>query len=138
MNIPEHMVEQCAGLRMAADLTRDYEAYEVYEDMENLFAQMAETLENEPDTIVRPFVEGMGRALNTAAHVAQTLRPPAMLEWLGSRNRKGETAGETCVYGDLHRLYDYLNDLYERKAPLMGEHAERALTTVAGELEGAL
>lgn len=136
MSAADRMTAHCASMRMVADLTRDYEAYEVFEDMQNLFGHVAEALENEPNSTIRPFMEGMARALATASHVAGSLNVPAMLDRLGSRDTKGETPGETCVYGDLLRLYTYLNDLYERKAPWMGEQAGRALGAVSQELAG--
>lgn len=138
MSVADRMAEYCASLRMAADLTRNYEAFEVFEDMQNLFGHMAEALENEPDSTIRPFMEGMARALATASHVAGSLNVPAMLGWLGSRDTKGETPGETCVYGDLLRLYTYLNDLYGHKALWMGGQTGRALGAASRELAGML
>lgn len=138
MSVADRMTELCVSLRMAADLTGNYEAYEVFEDMQNLFEHVSEALENEPVSTVRPFMEGMARALATAAHVAGTLNVPAMLDWLDSRDTKGETPGETRVYGDLLRLYSYLNDLYEHKALRMGRQAGRALGAVSRELAGLL
>lgn len=72
MSVADRMTAHCASMRMAADLTCDYEAYEMSEDMQNLFGHVAEALENEPDSTVRPFMEGMARALATASHVAGT------------------------------------------------------------------
>lgn len=138
MSVADRMTAHCASMRMAADLTCDYEAYEMSEDMQNLFGHVAEALENELDSTVRPFMEGMARALATASHVAGTLNVPAMLDWLDSRDAKGETPGETCVYGDLIRLYSYLNDLYEHKAPRMGRQAGLALGEISEELAGML
>ena len=66
MSMADRMTAHCASMRMVADLTRDYEAYEVFEDMRNLFGHAAEALENEPDSTVRPFMEGMARALARA------------------------------------------------------------------------
>ena len=103
-----------------------------------LFGHVAEALENEPDSTIRPFMEGMARALATASHVAASLNVPAMLDWLDSRDTKGETPGETCVYGDLIRLYTYLSDLCGHKASRMGGQAGRALGAVSDELAGML
>lgn len=138
MSMADRMTAYCASMCMVADLTRDYEAYEVFEDMRNLFGHVAEALENEPDSTVRPFMEGMARALATASHVAGSLNVPAMLDWLGSRDTKGETSGEICVYDDLIRLYTYLNDLYGHKAPWMGGQAGRALGAASRGLAGML
>lgn len=138
MSVADRMTEYCASLRMAADLTRNYEAFEVFEDMRNLFGHVAEALENESDSTIRPFMEGMARALATASHVAASLNVPAMLDWLDSRGTKGETPGETCVYGDLIRLYTYLSDLCGHKASRMGGQAGRALGAVSDGLAGML
>lgn len=138
MSMADRMTAHCASMRMVADLTRDYKAYEVFEDMRNLFGHAAEALESEPDSTVRPFMEDMARALATVSHAAGSLNVPAMLGWLGPRDTKGETPGEACVYGDLLRLYTYLNDLYGHKAPWMGGQAGHALGAASQEPAGML
>lgn len=56
MNAAERMTVLCADGRKRAGERGDSESWEVWEDLEDLFGQVAEALENEPETTVRPFV----------------------------------------------------------------------------------
>lgn len=71
MNAAERMTVLCADGRKRAGERGDSESWEVWEDLEDLFGQVAEALENEPEATVRPFMSGMARALAaTAAHAS--------------------------------------------------------------------
>lgn len=133
MNIPEHMTAYCAGGRKRAGELGDTGAFEVWEDLERLFRRTAEALENEPAATVRPFLAGMSRALDTAAVWARVSGPAAMADRLAGRARDGETPGETCVYGDLLRLYVCLDRLYGAVGGPDGDMAG-GLSDAAGEL----
>lgn len=119
MNAAERMTVLCADGRKRAGERGDSESWEVWEDLEDLFGQVAKVLENEPEATVRPFVSGMARALAaTAAHASRWHHAPAvMADWLAGRDRTGETPGETCAYGDLMRFYGYLDAPYVRCGP---------------------
>lgn len=80
MNAAERMTVLCADGRKRAGKRGDSESWEVWEDLEDLFGQVAEALENEPETTVRPFVSGMARALAaTAAHASRWHHAPAVM-----------------------------------------------------------
>lgn len=136
MNAAERMTVLCADGRKRAGERGDSESWEVWEDLEDLFGQVAEALENEPETTVRPFVSGMARALTaTAAHASRWHHAPAvMADWLAERDRTGETPGETCAYGDLMRFYGYLDALYGSGNYMLNIRTVRALSVAAGEL----
>ena len=84
MNAAERMTVLCADGRKRAGERGDSESWEVWEDLEDLFGQVARVLENEPEATVRPFVSGMARALAaTAAHASGWHHAPAvMADWL--------------------------------------------------------
>lgn len=136
MNAAERMLVVCAYRRGQVGERGDMESYEVWEDLEALFARAAEALENEPETTVRPFVAGMSAALTrTAAHAARWYHAPAvMAEWLAGRDTAGEAPGETCVYGDLMRFYGYLDALYGGGDAVLNRRTADALAVAAGEL----
>lgn len=67
MNAAERMTVLCADRRKQAGERGDSESWEVWEDLEDLFGQVARVLENEPEATVRPFMSGMARALAVAA-----------------------------------------------------------------------
>lgn len=135
MNAAERMMAICANERKRAGERGDSESWEVWEDLENLFGQVAEALENEPEATVRPFVSGMAHALTaTAAYASRWHHAPAvMADWLAERDRTGETPGETCAYGDLMRFYGYLNALYGGGDYMLNVRTARALSVAAGE-----
>lgn len=143
MNAAERMTVLCADGRKRAGERGDSESWEVWEDLEDLFGQVARVLENEPEATVRPFVSGMAHALAaTAAHASRWHHAPAvMADWLAGRDRTGETPGETCAYGDLMRFYGYLDALYGYLDALYGSgnymlniRTARALSVAAREL----
>lgn len=136
MNAAERMTVLCADGRKRAGERGDSESWEVWEDLEDLFGQVARVLENEPEATVRPFVSGMARALAaTAAHASRWHHAPAvMADWLAERDRTGETPGETCAYGDLMRFYGYLDALYGSGNYMLNIRTARALSVAAGEL----
>ena len=79
MNAAERMTVLCADGRKRAGERGDSESWEVWEDLEDLFGQVARVLENEPEATVRPFVSGMARALAaTAAHASRWHHAPAV------------------------------------------------------------
>lgn len=136
MNAAERMTVLCADGRKRAGERGDSESWEVWEDLEDLFGQVARVLENEPEATVRPFVSGMARALAaTAAHASRWHHAPAvMADWLAGRDRTGETPGETCAYGDLMRFYGYLDALYGSGNDMLNIRSAHALSVAAGEL----
>ena len=67
MNAAERMTVLCADGRKRAGGRGDSESWEVWEDLEDLFGQVARVLENELEATVRPFMSGMARALSVAA-----------------------------------------------------------------------
>lgn len=136
MNAAERMTVLCADKRKRAGERGDSESWEVWEDLEDLFGQVAEALENEPEATVRPFVSGMARALTaTAAHASGEHHAPAiMADWLAGRDRAGETPGETCAYGNLMRFYGYLDALYGSGNYMLNIRTARALSVAAREL----
>lgn len=125
MNAAERMTVLCADRRKRAGERGDSESWEVWEDLEDLFRQVARVLENEPEATVRPFMSGMARALAaTAAYASRWHHTPAvMADWIARRDRTSETPGETCAYGDLMvlRLPRRALRQWERHA----EHPER-------------
>lgn len=129
MNAAERMTVLCADGRKRAGERGDSESWEVWEDLEDLFGQVARVLENEPEATVRPFVSGMARALAaTAAHASGWHHAPAvMADWLAGRNRTDETPGETCAYG-------YLDALYGSGNYMLNIRTARALSVAAREL----
>lgn len=129
MNAAERMTVLCADGRKRAGERGDSESWEVWEDLEDLFGQVARVLENEPEATVRPFMSGMARALAaTAAHASKWHHAPAvMADWLAGRDRAGETPGETCAYGDLDALYGSGNYM-------LNIRTARALSVAAREL----
>lgn len=136
MNAAERMTVLCADGRKRAGERGDSESWEVWEDLEDLFRQVARVLENEPEATVRPFVSGMARALAaTAAHASRWHHAPAvMADWIAGRDRTGETPGGTCAYGDLMRFYGYLDALYGSGNDMLNIRTARALSVAAGEL----
>ena len=136
MNAAERMTVLCADGRKRAGERGDSESWEVWEDLEDLFRQVAGVLENEPEATVRPFMSGMARALSVAAAYASRWHhaPAVMADWLAGRDRTGETPGETCAYGDLMRFYGYLDALYGSGNDLLNIRTARALSVAAGEL----
>lgn len=132
MNAAERMTVLCADGRKRAGERGDSESWEVWEDLEDLFGQVARVLENEPEATVRPFVSGMARAMtDTAAHASRWHHAPAvMADWLAGRDR----TGETCAYGDLMRFYGYLDALYGSGNYMLNIRTARALSVAAGEL----
>lgn len=70
MNAAERMTVLCADRRKRAGERGDSESWEVWEDLEDLFRQVARVLENEPEATVRPFMSGMARALAATAAYA--------------------------------------------------------------------
>lgn len=135
MNTAERMTVLCADERKRAGERGDSESWEVWEDLEDLFGQVAEALENEPEATVRPFLEGMSRALaDAAAHAKRRYSPAFMAAWLAERDRDGETPGGTCVYGDLMRFYDYLEALYGNCDETLNRRTAGALSGAAKEL----
>lgn len=135
MNAAERMTVLCADERKRAGERGDSESWEVWEDLEDLFRQVAGALENEPEATVRPFVSGMAHALTaTAAYASRWHHAPAvMADWLAERDRTGETPGETCAYGDLMRFYGYLNALYGGGDYMLNVRTARAMSVAAGE-----
>lgn len=136
MNAAERMTVLCADGRKRAGERGDSESWEVWEDLEDLFGQVARVLKNEPEATVRPFVSGMARALAaTAAHASRWHHAPAvMADWIAGRDRTGETPGETCAYGDLMRFYGYLDALYGSGNDMLNIRTARALSVAAREL----
>ena len=140
MNAAERMTVLCADGRKQAGERGDSESWEVWEDLEDLFRQVARVLENEPEATVRPFMSGMARALAaTAAYASGWHHAPAvMADWIVGRDRTGETPGETCAYGDLMRFYGYLDTLYGSGNDMLNIRSARALSIAAGELSRLL
>lgn len=132
MNAAERMTVLCADGRKRAGERGDSESWEVWEDLEDLFGQVARVLENEPEATVRPFMSGMARALSVAAAYASRWHhaPAVMADWLAGRGR----TGETCAYGDLMRFYGYLDALYGSGNDMLNIRTARALSVAAGEL----
>lgn len=87
--------------------------------------------------LVAPFAIGTSAAL--FLRISDGLR---QLPKVGADDTKAATATVSAArkrpdgFGDLLRLYTYLNDLYERKAPWMGGQAGRALGAASQELAG--
>ena len=136
MNAAERMTVLCADRRKRAGERGDSESWEVWEDLEDLFRQVARVLENEPEATVRPFMSGMARALAaTAAYASRWHHTPAvMADWLAGRDRAGETPGETCAYGDLMRF----DALYGSGNDMLNIRSARALSIAAGEFSRLL
>lgn len=136
MNAAERMTVLCADRRKRAGERGDSESWEVWEDLEDLFGQVARVLENEPEATVRPFMSGMARALAaTAAYASRWHHTPAvMADWIARRDRTSEMPGETCAYGDLMRFYGYLDALYGSGNDMLNIRSARALSVAAGEL----
>lgn len=140
MNAAERMTVLCADGRKRAGGRGDSESWEVWEDLEDLFGQVARVLENEPEATVRSFVSGMARALAaTAAHASKWHHAPR--SWpTGSRDgtAPARCRARSCAYGDLMRFYGYLDALYGSGNDMLNIRSARALSIAAGELSRLL